>query len=194
MLPDHGAVNGSCSEQGAMCDIVLPLLACLALFTSSCSVEMPSPKEAPLKEVPRAEETTRPRLSPAVESALLHADRVELLSLRPRRRRSAGSFHGWEVLGRTSVEDAPARRELIASVLSGVTESDGGIGLCFQPRHGIRATRGDQVADLVLCFACLRIEAHLNDKTEEDAPTTGTPAAVLDRVLRTAGIPLAPKE
>jgi hypothetical protein len=65
------------------------------------------------------------------------------------------------------------------------------VARCFDPRHGIRATSGETVADLVICFECLQIEAYVNDKHLQGALTSASPQAFLNGVLRDAKIPLA---
>jgi hypothetical protein len=133
-------------------------------FASACGVERPPPHEAP-----RADAESTPRLPESVEAALAEAE-IELLSLRPVASADGApnSFHGWSILGRTTLGGSSLGREVIASVRQGVAASDGSVALCFEPRHGIRARSSTGTVDLVICFACMRMEAYLNDKSLED--------------------------
>src|SRR5436309_405124 len=60
---------------------------------------------------------------------------------------SDGRFHGFVVLGHTSVEDLARRAELLSALYEGFMEAlfprPGlfRIRACFDPRHGLRATR-----------------------------------------------------
>src|SRR5437870_4054176 len=87
---------------------------------------------------------------------LQSADTVELISLDPAAKGfdKKQSFHGWKVLGRTSLKDKVTRERVIAAIKKGVADSDGSVAGCFRPRHGIRATRGKTTVELVICFEC----------------------------------------
>ena len=138
-------------------------------------------------------------------SALESAERYELLSLNPDRATDpdhaasqptshpADDFHGWRVLGRTTVADAPTRKRLNDALRAGARESDGTAERCFNPRHGVRVVRGDRIVDLVICFECLQVRVIENDQQSEGFLVSESPQAVFDDVLRSAGIPLADK-
>lgn len=135
------------------------------------------------------------QLPSSVAAALASAPRLELLSLHPVSAKAEleDAFHGWKVLGRTVLDAAALRREVVASITKGVADTDGRRALCFEPRHGIRAHSGDTAVDLVICFECMQVEAYVNDKLVEGVPTTSSAEATLDRILRAANVPLAPK-
>lgn len=64
--------------------------------------------------------------------------------------------------------------------------------MCFNPRHGIRAKKTDQVLDLVICFECEKLYAYKSDGIEHDTVQLKRSAQpILDDVLKEAGIPLA---
>ncbi len=115
------------------------------------------------------------RLPPDASAVLDEAESVELLSIDPRDRpgKADDSFHGWKVLGRTYAPDASGRRAILASVKQAIGETDGVSG-CFEPRHGLRATKGGRSVDLVICFSCRWIEVRSEGKTSfvwtSDAP------------------------
>jgi hypothetical protein len=134
------------------------------------------------------------KLPEGARAALAAADRLELLSLDPdgpRDGQAAGGFHGWKVLGRTSVEAAETRAKLMAALEQGARENTGTAAGCFNPRHGIRATRGGQTTDLVICFECFQVQVYAGDTRDGGFLTTRSPQPAFDQVLRDAGLPLA---
>src|SRR3954471_16183202 len=87
-------------------------------------------------------------------AALEKADEWELYSLDPARQKDPpkDAFHGWKVLGHTTVKDADARKKLLGDLEKGAQDKHGTVAACFNPRHGIRVTAGDKTIDLVICF------------------------------------------
>jgi hypothetical protein len=133
------------------------------------------------------------KLPERARAALEAPDHFELLSLDPAGPRDGhpDDFHGWKVLGRTPVEAAETRAELMAALEQGARENTGTAAGCFNPRHGIRATRGGQTADLVICFECFQVQVYAGDTRDGGFLTTRSPQPVFDQVLRDAGLPLA---
>jgi hypothetical protein len=129
-----------------------------------------------------------------VRAVLDKADRFELLSLDPTRQKEKpkDDFRGWKVLGRTEVKDAETRKKLVAALYKGIADSDGTVAACFNPRHGIRATHDGKTVELVICYECLSMQAHLGE-TRSSALTTRSPQKTFDQVLRDAKVPLPPK-
>jgi hypothetical protein len=137
------------------------------------------------------------KLPDKVWAILNEADQLELLSLDPDQEKEAkDKFHGWNVLGKTGIKDKKAREGVVSAVSKGVKESDGTRANCFEPRHGIRATKEKQTVDLVICFECLSVEIYLdggNKREGDPIAITKSPETALDKVLRDAGVNLAPK-
>jgi len=102
-------------------------------------------------------------------------------------------FHGWKVLGMTTIKDAKTRARIVAAVAKGLDDSDGTAAKCFNPRHGLRATVDGKTSDVVICFECLQMSFHTDDKPKTET-TTRSPEKVFDEVLTAAGVPLAPKK
>jgi hypothetical protein len=125
------------------------------------------------------------------------AEDLELYSLDPaadvKEADAKKGFHGWKVLGKTTVKEAKTRKKVIEALYKGLAESDGTMAKCFIPRHGIRATAGGKTADVVICFECLQVQFHVGDGSSTEA-TTASHQKVLDEVLTAAGVPLAPKK
>ena len=121
--------------------------------------------------------------SPA-KSILENADRLELLSLEPHYRsdNSAGHFYGYPVR-RTVVVTSPETREALVSAFErAVEENDGMVAACFNPRHGLRASKGTKHEDFVICFECLQVVAR-GDVVGEFL-ISDSAASVFDSVLR----------
>ena len=102
-------------------------------------------------------------------------------------------FHGWKILGKTTIRDAKARTKLVEGMYKGLAESDGTVAKCFNPRHGIRATVDGKTADVVICFECYQMQFVVGAASKTE-PTTRAPEKLLDEVLTAAGVPLAGKK
>jgi hypothetical protein len=127
-----------------------------------------------------------------------NADSFELFSLDPSMRGWPATpgqriFNGYRVLGSTIVTDSQTRSDISAALKAGIRASDGNEAACFEPRHGIRVTQANTVTDYIICFECKVVEVWRDEKRITSLPTTRSPQPVLDRVLQTAGVPLAPR-
>jgi hypothetical protein len=125
-------------------------------------------------------------------NALNDADRYELLSLNPLL--SKPDYYGHEILGRTVIHDAATRERLNEAFQSGVRASDGGMMACFNPRHGIRVTHKGVSTDFVICFECRQVQVWRGGRKIAFFLVSDSPQPVFDDVLKSAGVPLAPKE
>lgn len=123
------------------------------------------------------------------------AEEIELLSIDPVRpvEKPKNDFHGWKVLGKTVVKDAEARKKLVAAFKKGIAENKGEAALCFNPRHGIRASHDGKTADFLICFECFHGHTYVGEKKMEGFLITNSPEAVFDKVLKDAKVPLAEK-
>ena len=121
-----------------------------------------------------------------VREAFAKAESFELYSLDPAgRNNDPTGFHGWRILGKVELKGAEAKK-VREAVEKGAKDSDGRVAKCFIPRHGIRLG----AMDLVICFECLSAEVHKGGAVIDRFLTTGEPAAILNKVLTDAGIPL----
>lgn len=127
--------------------------------------------------------------APAMQ-ALENAEQYVLLSLDPTPPAAPGieQFHGFGVLGQTTVADASTRKRLNDALRRGARESDGMVAACFNPRHGIRATRAGKTTDLVICFECRSVAAYEGDQKRDGFLVTPSPQDTFDDVLARAGI------
>jgi hypothetical protein len=131
-----------------------------------------------------------------LQALLEKAEQIELWSLSPERpkEKPADAFHGWKVLGKTTVKDAEARKKLVAAFKKGVEENKGKVADCFNPRHGIRVTHDGKTADFVICFECYQVQVFVADKEEKGFLIMASPQAAFDHVLKEAKVPLAEKK
>ena len=135
------------------------------------------------------------RLPADARKALESATELVLYSLDPasEEEKPKEAFHGWKVLGKTALKKDDAKT-VASAVVRGVADSKGVAANCFDPRHGIRVTGSDgTVYDFVICFECLQVKVYAGDKELRGALTAESPQPKLDKLLKDAGVPLAPK-
>jgi hypothetical protein len=127
-----------------------------------------------------------------LRTALEKGDSFELYSLNPDRtgEEVKDGFHGWRVLGKTTIKDAETRKKLLTAFQKGVAENKGIAAGCFNPRHGIRVTHDGKTFDFVICFECYSVAAHVGDKREAGFLITESPQPTFDAVLKEAKVPL----
>lgn len=101
-------------------------------------------------------------------------------------------FHGYPVLGKIELNDKTDRQTLLQALAQGIDDSDGTVAGCFIPRHGIRAVKGIQTLDYVICFECMQVVIHDNGVITQELTTDG-PAATFNGYLTRAKVPLAPR-
>jgi hypothetical protein len=122
------------------------------------------------------------------------AGEIELYSLDPSERGVKDGFHGWKVLGKTTVKDAETVKKLAAAFKKGVEENKGIAAACFNPRHGIRLTHDGKTVDLVICFECYSVQEFVADKQGKGCLVTRSPQPAFDKVLKDAGVALPNSE
>lgn len=132
--------------------------------------------------------TALARAPKGVSETFGKATEFELYSLDPSKESKEG-FHGWTILGKTSIKGELAQK-VRAAIEKGVSENTGTKGGCFNPRHGIRIVREKKVYDMVICFQCQQIYVYEGDKDIDFALTSDSPAELLNKVLTDAKVPL----
>jgi hypothetical protein len=145
----------------------------------------------------------RNKLPDGVVDLLAAADHLELLSLdqwcpclRMEPDDPAG-FHGWRILGRTTLRKASERHALLAALKQQLPETDRPphfVAMCFNPRHGIRATSPGGSVDLVVCFECYQLDVFPEGPCAHVYMTGRGPSAqpTFDKILRKARVRLPP--
>jgi hypothetical protein len=166
-------------------------------------VAVPSPNGM-LQAQPYLAEAPPARRIPAAAKVLLEkAEDFELLSLEPiqPKEKPKDNFHGWKVLGKTTVKEAANRKRLAEAFKNGNTEfkwPGGDTGpdkerpkTNFSPRHALRVTHDGKTADFVISFASYEAQVTVNGGETQTIYVTRSPADVFDEVLKEAGVPLA---
>jgi hypothetical protein len=129
---------------------------------------------------------------PAIAAAILEqADQFELLSLNPdhQQKPAEGDFHGYGILGTALIKDIETRKELVSTFKKAVTENQGMVAACFNPRHGIRVARNGKHADFVICFECGQV--YVSGDVQGKFLITSSAQPLFDSVLRSSGVPVA---
>jgi hypothetical protein len=131
------------------------------------------------------------KLPDNITAILDKATEIELLSLDPTPRKDDDKdFHGYKILGKTTVKDAETRKALLAALYKGIKDSDGSAAKCFNPRHGVRATVDSKTVELVICFECLQIATYPALPRMGTVLTTRHAESTFNKVLTEAKVPL----
>jgi hypothetical protein len=129
-----------------------------------------------------------------LHAALEKGGEFHLFSIRPARvETSPGAmhFHGWEIIGRTSIRDEDKRKKLVAAFKTGVEENQGIGAACFRPRHGIRITEQGKTTDFIICFECFQVQVVVDGLPQRAVLVTRTPEPAFNEALKAARLPLS---
>ena len=143
----------------------------------------------------------KPQLPAELEIFLKDADEFMLFSLNPDfdfEHKSTNTFQNHVILGQIKIKRPITRATLIAALNDGIgAEFENvppGVTVnlpdCFNPRHGIRAKKGDETVEFLICFECSQIQVSSNKGKSWFFITTEKPAAVFNSVLKKNGVPL----
>lgn len=147
----------------------------------------------------------RPSLPAGVRAVLDKPDEFTLFSLKPLSHLVGGVekwtakgkelFHGEGVVGKIAVKETKDRERVVSALHRAVAYPSEGTALCFIPHHGIRARKGKETVEIVICFTCSRIHLHTaQGKTEFQISDCYKFGREFDVVLTRLGVPLEPKE
>jgi hypothetical protein len=129
-----------------------------------------------------------------LQAALEKGGEFHLFSIRPARvEKTDGAihFHGWEVIGRTSIRDEEKRKKLVGVLKKGVEENQGIGAACFRPRHGIRITEAGKTTDFIICFECFQVQVMVDGLPQKAVLVTRTPEPAFNEALKQAKLPLS---
>ncbi|MGH8519744.1 MAG: hypothetical protein ACREUE_20010 [Panacagrimonas sp.] len=129
-----------------------------------------------------------------LQAALEKGGEFHLFSIRPARvEKTEGAlhFHGWEVIGRTSIRDEEKRKKLVGAFKTGIEENQGIGAACFRPRHGIRITEQGKVTDFIICFECFQVQVMVDGLPQKAVLVTRTPEPAFNEALKQAKLPLS---
>ncbi|TWT75927.1 hypothetical protein Pla123a_27120 [Posidoniimonas polymericola] len=163
--------------------------ALLLAGVTGCSSEESRLNEAIAKLDPNQE-----YLPAEVEALLSAPHETELLSLNPEWLDDPpdDSFHRFEVLGQTplTAEESAAFFEALRAGVA--TRPDLPPPDCFNPRHGVRITSGDQSLDIAICFECEQIYSYRGDEQIGSRETSVLPATRYREAVSEHGLTAAP--
>ena len=136
-----------------------------------------------------------------LQDFLKDADEFTLFSINPEpdfQHQSTNTFQNHAILGHFDVTSAETRQKLITALDDGIGEDmksiPPGVAVplpdCFNPRHGIRAKKGDETVEFLICFECHQIQISSNWGKSWFFTTSSKPASVFNHVLKKAHIPL----
>ena len=101
-------------------------------------------------------------------------------------------FHDWGILGRTPISDKATQLQIRALYFDGIADTNFSAA-CFNPRHGIRAVKGKDIFDLVICFRCGHSMMYLNGEKLGHHHFGSRLQTQFDAILTDHDVPLAPK-
>jgi hypothetical protein len=135
-------------------------------------------------------------LPPELKNILREADNFTLFSLNPdpdNVNTNRVTFHDYEILGNTLLNDKQTRHQVVTALESGVANGKSR-ARCFLPRHGIRAVQGTSRVDFVICFECQSLYVYSSRGTSVSTnsfTTTSEPAEVFNEILEKAGVSIS---
>lgn len=103
-------------------------------------------------------------------------------------REGPNRFQDYAVIGQTTIQDPEIKRNLIAYLYSGMADANLHAA-CFNPHHAIRATKGNKIVDMLICFSCSGIEIYYG-QAKGQTFTSNAPRAYFDSVLKKYNVPL----
>lgn len=108
-------------------------------------------------------------------------------------------FRGYAIRGQRTVEDAGLRRRLSRELNLGLSQNGhwwtgSTVAMCFNPRHGIRATHEGRTVDVLICFECYQVKIFDSAKEGERLSelTSRSPAAAFNEIFEGLGLSIAP--
>ena len=96
------------------------------------------------------------------------------------------TFQGYPIVGRSEVKDKQSKAAVVAHFYDGVVDEGLPSG-CFNPHHGLRAVKGNQVVDLVICFECSNVKIEYRGQSRVTS-TGPKPEIFFNQILTDAGI------
>jgi hypothetical protein len=101
---------------------------------------------------------------------------------------------GYPVLGKVPITDLAQRRQVLSAIRRAVRKPPPGKA-CFVPRHALRAVKGNEIVDMVICFECGNYKHYQGGRLVSafTPPISSDAEPLFDKILTDAGVPLAPK-
>ncbi|MEM7167699.1 MAG: hypothetical protein AAF581_19765 [Planctomycetota bacterium] len=172
--------------------VLLTLLLSPLLATTACNGTHPSPHDPAVT----ISQLVRDQLTATQRATLESPDSMHLAALDPTpvsfdpKRQRGELMHEYEVLGKTELT-AGDRTEAVNAVYESISGNTGVVAACFNPRHGLRASKGDSTVEVVICFECLSLVIVENGQRTASIIIGQDGSKALTSLLTTAGIALA---
>ncbi|HEX3315099.1 MAG TPA: hypothetical protein VHR72_09430 [Gemmataceae bacterium] len=98
------------------------------------------------------------------------AERIEVFRIEPReltedQRGKKPAIRHHEILKQTTVEKGQARKEIADFLGQTLHWNHFRLGLCYEPRHAVRAASDGHTVELLICFSCWRAVATMDGKS-----------------------------
>ena len=155
----------------------------LAVLMLGCGGAEPPPLQKHPARVQGKYEDWPAGLNAEQWDTLIHAESLELHYVDPESGTAAHSLHGHEILGTVDVTKSASVVKIARSVAKAMDRETVRAD-CFLPRHAIRAKRGMEILDLLICFECDGVHIYSADeKIHRYSSISKDAAAVLDRWL-----------
>ncbi len=136
----------------------------------------------------------RPQLPKEVREGLASSSSITLYSLQPWGGPDIPQwdFHGHHVLGRLDLS-ADQAKTAIAALNSALSAGDADVmsACLIEPRHALAFKVGGDACDILICYKCGQLEIFKNDQHLPFDGSIGGKPDVLNRLLKSAAIPLA---
>lgn len=125
-----------------------------------------------------------------VATAITSADSIELISINPNFRKG-GDYHGWQELGRATIESAATQKEIVAKLDDAINRSDGTVAGCFNPRHAVLAKHEGKTYEVIICFECMSLLIQIDGKRVGSETITQAHSGYFNQLLTNAKLPIA---
>ncbi len=102
-----------------------------------------------------------------------------------------GTFRGHGYLGKVEISKPKQRRAIMEAFKGGMKAKNARMAKCFDPRHAISVSKGDQTVDYVICFECGRVEIYWKGDSLPHQPVRTSPEPKFNRVLKAARVPIS---
>jgi hypothetical protein len=138
--------------------------------------------------------STNNRIPENVQQVLENVSQLTLFSidpnLAPLDAAEKQTFHRYGILGKLEVTSPDSRRQVLQALQKDISTWDGNYVMCFNPRHGIRATSGSISFDFLICYECARVELYSGNELTTTMGIGGS-QNYFDKLLHAANIPTA---
>jgi hypothetical protein len=134
----------------------------------------------------QAERERDERRARAWVARLAEADRLRLVALEPDEfavRREPVRFQGYAVVDEVVLDETADIRTVGEAVLRAIEGAEDPFR-CWNPHHGVQASWGEDVADVLICYECNNVYVYAADLSEGVLLATSEGSrATLDRFL-----------